>query len=186
MFSKQLPSSGFSLLEVMVVVFLIATIAAVGLLKLGSGQNIAMEAEAKQFVDKLNLLMDESIITGYSHRIVFEQTNDEYSYFFQQLQSSQWQDLDVQPYLKRTIDPNLALLLTPLAQSENLTLNAIDQASDNVVISSDGSVNVFELRIGEKNNRNHRLLDEKPHWLVSFEEDSYGDEQLSVELVSID
>ena len=175
MLIMQRTSKGFSLLEVMVVVFLIATIATVGLLKLGSGQNVAMESEAKQFVDKLNLLIDESIITGYSHRVIFEQSDNENSYIFQQLQSNEGKDLDVQPYLKRDVAPGLALLFS-----------SFDQEREGIVISSDGSVNAFELRFGEKDKRNNRLLNEKAHWLVSFEENSYGDKELSAKLVSGD
>ena len=167
----------------MVVVFLIAIISTVGLLKLGSGQNVAMEAEARQFVDKLNLLMDESIITGHSHRVVFERIKDKNSYYFQQWQSAEletgkWQSLEVQPYLKHDIDPSLALFFTSLGQNGNSNLVNADQEGDSIEISSDGSFNFFELSVGEKNSRSNSLLDDKPYWLVS------GSEQLSVELVS--
>jgi len=174
---------GFSLLEVMVVVFLMALFSTVAILRLGVGQGTIIESEARQFAEKLNLLMDESLLSGQVYRIVFDVESYTYEY---QHYDGQWVAMVVKPFEKRTLAGNIAFEMEVIQASTTTNLRANPQANDgktrfenrfgestsiesariNVVeIDSDGVSTEFDVRFGERTN-NNTLDSEGRVWLV--------------------
>jgi prepilin-type N-terminal cleavage/methylation domain-containing protein len=163
--------SGFSLLEVMVVVFLIATFAAVGVLKLGAGQGAVLESEAKQFADKLNLLIDESILSGKSHRVVIN--DDSTFYTYEGYVNQKWSSLDQKPYGKHEFPSSIAI--------EFSTFSETDELDNTIEIQSDGVITPFQFLVGNKDDSTKRLIVEDLHWLVSSDSSN-----ASVSVVRVD
>jgi len=177
---KQLQQhQGFSLLELMVVVFLMALFSTVGILRLGVGQATEIEAEAVQFVAKLNLLSDESLLSGQAYRIFFDAEN--HSYQYQTKSANDWQDIAQQPYENRTLKPNIALKFTADLQtfpnSENGTGSSTgvppkDDEEDNekqIFINVDGSITGFDLYFGRRLDNDSIDLEEA-YWHVTNQE----------------
>lgn len=161
---------GFSLLEIMVVIFLMALFSTVTILRLGVGQSTQIESEARQFAGKLNLLMDESLLSGKAYRIVFDQEN--HSYEYQQF-DEKWNTITTKPYEKKVLKNTLAFDLEttiPASEKNNQrseeSIQNIDSNEKNtVLINTDGVTAVFVLRFGEKNQSNS-LDREKSFWSI--------------------
>lgn len=165
---------GFSLLEIMIVVFLIAVLATVTSFKIGSGNSSAMESEARQLVDKLNLIMDESILTGFSHELVIEQKGDRYGYYFRK----EGKQIEEQPYKSKLLRNGLSIQLEVLGRTQvkKSTLDIVDlglfeNISQNnqksLGINVDGTFSAFKIKIHEYDANTKTVIDEAPHWLVS-------------------
>lgn len=186
-FIQQQSCRGFSLLEVMVVVFLIATFAGVGVLKLGSGQGPALESEARQIVDKINLLMDESILSGQPHKVVFDIEN--HQYWFEKFPFGEERIIEEKPYDKYKLPDKIAMDITLLDEDqtsqkdENQEFQLDSELDsersltqhDSIVIQSDGVASEFELSLGSKNDSSNSLNEDESHWLIS------GGASLSIE-----
>jgi len=144
---------GFTLLEVMVVVFMMGIVSTVAVLKLGVGQNLIIESEAKQFSDKLELLIDESILSAKSYRIVID--TQDHGYIFQEF-SDKWIEMTDKPFNKYLLNDDMAL-------SVSITSNDADNSQKNesssssfertIIIDTDGVTNDFELLFGDRSEK---------------------------------
>ncbi len=148
-------------------VFLMALFSTVAILRLGVGQGTLIEAEARQFAERLNVLMDESLMSGKTFRIVFDPENQSYVY---QAFDSQWQEMTDKPFTKQQLKNTLALDFqskAPLETNAEQTSSDTDtsDSGEMVVIGSDGVSSEFELRFGERNKSNQLNSDART-WLV--------------------
>lgn len=155
---KKGGNSGFSLIEVMVVVFLIAIFASVGFMSFGSGKGAVLEAEAKQFTDKLNLLIDESIFSGTSYRVLLNEEEGFYTY--EKYQGSKWESIARKPFQKYELPESVSILL-------NTGSSEVLGSDSGLVVQSDGVVTSFQLLFGERSAKENRLNQNAFHWLVS-------------------
>jgi len=157
-------SDGFSLLEVIVVVFLVALFSTVAVLRLGVGQGVLIESEARQFADRLNLLMDESLLSGRVYRIVFDV--DDQTYEYQQF-NTEWTVLTDKPYNRKVMANNMAFALEVTAEVDvDVGEESAEPVGNNVVVvNTDGVTTLFQLRFGERNQDN-AVDDSERVWLV--------------------
>ena len=152
----------------MVIVFLIAIFTTVGIFRLGAGQSSVIESEAKQFVDKLNLLMDESVLTGQIYKVRIDVDGTGYSY--EVFSQNKWSNVDDKPYQEYDLPRNLSLMINLLENTQG------EGQQDNfIAIQNDGVTTKFELLIGHKNSATDRVDIELPHWII------YGGASVSVE-----
>ena len=101
-------SHGFSLLELVIVVFLIALFSIVAVLRIGVSQGVVIESEAQQFAQRLNLLMDESLLSGRLYRIVFDAQQQAYEY---QRYDNGWNAVSEIPFKKKSLPSAVAFEL---------------------------------------------------------------------------
>ncbi len=151
---------GFSLLEIMIVVFLIALLATITSYKIGNGNASAMESEARQLIDKLSLIMDESILTGSSHQLVIEKQSNRYGYYFRKWESKSWQNIEEQPY-------KLKLLKNGLALDMELFEGSLEDEKNALTINVDGTFSPFTVKVLEYNETTKQVIDDVAHWLIS-------------------
>ena len=156
---------GFSLLEVMVVVFMMALISTVAVLKLGLGQNVLIESEARQFADKLELLMDESILSAGTYRILID--TEKHGYEFQKF-TDKWEGITQKPFNKHLLSDDMAIKVTIIVANtgDNQSNELASSNPDNIIfIDADGVTSEFELLFGDRSKKGG-IEAEKNYWLV--------------------
>jgi len=155
----SLHNKGFTLLEVVVVIFLIATFSAVGVLNLGIGKTNHLQSEAVLLKRKLDLLTDESIFSGKTYKVIFEEV--ERLYRFEVLQGKKWVKFEEQPFIQRQVPSDFAF-----SYSKESSTTA--SASEGVVFQPDGVIDNFQFQIGMKlDSRSTDFDDDRTYWLLS-------------------
>ena len=153
-------TTGFSLLELIVVVFLIALLSTVAILRLGVGQSIVIQSEARQFAQRLNLLMDEGLLSGQIYRVVFDIEEQAYEY---QRFNNGWNSISEEPFGKKLMPESVAF---EMEVNQDAQENGIESANNFVVqINSDGTATPFEMRFGERVKKN-LINEESSIWLI--------------------
>jgi len=149
---------GFTLLEVIVVVFLLALFASVGSLQIGLGEKSHLESEVKVLKRKIDLLLDESLILGKQHRVDFNQ--EDVSYSFGAFEGADWVKLLKQPFVETRMRQGLYFQLKILHNNDSFnSVNAIN-------INSDSSLNEFELVIGFKQDTADAVDKSQSFWVL--------------------
>ena len=187
-------ATGFSLLELVIVVFLVALFSTAAILRLGVGQGIVIKSEARQFAQRLNLLMDESLLSGQVFRIVFDIKEQAYEY--QRFQQG-WGVLTEEPFGRKILPSGVAfeMEINQINEVSNLSVDTqlFDDSeetafernfgqktgieivnSSEIEINSDGTATPFEIRFGERTKKsliNHDSI----IWLIK------GGQSVSIE-----
>jgi len=153
-------TTGFSLLELIVVVFLVALLSTVAVLRLGVGQGIVVQSEARQFAQRLNLLMDEGLLSGQIYRIVVD--IEEQTYEYQHFQNG-WNSISEKPFGKKLMPATVAFEMDVKQEGQ---VNGTESINNFVVqINSDGTATPFEMRFGERAKKN-AIDEESSIWLI--------------------
>lgn len=163
-------SHGFSLLELVIVVFLIALFSIVAVLRIGVSQGVVIESEAQQFAQRLNLLMDESLLSGRLYRIVFDAQQQAYEY---QRYDNGWNAVSEIPFKKKSLPSAVAFELDikqtdEIFNTESLIPNdeqtqfeqnfgvrtGLEIENNQIVeIGSNGASTQFDIRFGERGKK---------------------------------
>lgn len=116
----KLRHAGFTLMEVMLVILLMGLAAAAVTMSIGnSGPQQALERTAQQFIAATELVLDETVLSGYFVGIVVEKTSYQFVYY----KDSKWNPLEKDRILsEKQMDPGVTLNLVldglPLVQED--------------------------------------------------------------------
>lgn len=116
----KLRHAGFTLMEVMLVILLMGLAAAAVTMSIGnSGPQQALERTAQQFIAATELVLDETVLSGYFVGIVVEKTSYQFVYY----KDSKWHPLEKDRILsEKQMDPGVTLNLVldglPLVQED--------------------------------------------------------------------
>lgn len=116
----KLRYAGFTLMEVMLVILLMGLAAAAVTMSIGnSGPQQALERTAQQFIAATELVLDETVLSGYFVGIVVEKTSYQFVYY----KDSKWHPLEKDRILsEKQMDPGVTLNLVldglPLVQED--------------------------------------------------------------------
>lgn len=116
----KLRQAGFTLMEVMLVILLMGLAAAAVTMSIGnSGPQQALERTAQQFIAATELVLDETVLSGYFVGIVVEKTSYQFVYY----KDSKWHPLEKDRILsEKQMDPGVTLNLVldglPLVQED--------------------------------------------------------------------
>ncbi|WP_297895428.1 type II secretion system minor pseudopilin GspH [Shewanella sp.] len=116
----KLRHAGFTLMEVMLVILLMGLAAAAVTMSISSsGPKKALERTAQQFIAATELVLDETVLSGYFVGIVVEKTSYQFVYY----KDSKWHPLEKDRILsEKQMDPGVTLNLVldglPLVQED--------------------------------------------------------------------
>lgn len=116
----KLRHAGFTLMEVMLVILLMGLAAAAVTMSIGnSGPQQVLERTAQQFIAATELVLDETVLSGYFVGIVVEKTSYQFVYY----KDSKWHPLEKDRILsEKQMDPGVTLNLVldglPLVQED--------------------------------------------------------------------
>lgn len=141
--------SGFSLLELLVVVTIIAVLAGAAVLSIGTlGSDRELQREAERLQSVIDLLNEEAVLESRDYGVLF--TSAGYRFFLYDYQTLTWlAPADDNLLVQHDLEPpiKLALLLedreVELAQSFE-TMSGLDEPEPQVVVFSSGEVTPFE------------------------------------------
>lgn len=100
-------NAGFTLIEIMLVVVLLAMSAVAVVMTLPDTQQNASKEHAYRFYYKLQLLNEDAILNGRDYGIRIEEKNNQYS--FMQLTKKGWQPLESKTYKETKFDEGVEL-----------------------------------------------------------------------------
>jgi general secretion pathway protein H len=143
--------TGFTLIEILVVLFIISIVTAVVLLTIGHNQSKRIEQAGKQFTDLLAFAKEQALLEPAVIGIVVKHNQ----YFFVKMDfndqsTSKWRRYD-DPVLHDYSIPDKVQF--KLVQEGALADNNHDNADDikpQIIISMNGTVSPFKLYIGNK------------------------------------
>ncbi len=148
--------SGYTLIEILVVIVIISIVSTVALLTVGHNQNRRMESVARQFTQMLTLAEEQAMlqpavlglsVTGSSFQFLTYQTH--------------WVPLQDKALASHSLPDNIVLTLMNSRQLEDT--DDSDEVTPQIVISTNGNVTPFTLYIGKQG--------EAPRYVVTGEAD---------------
>ena len=144
MLSRQ---SGFTLIEIMVVVFIIAIMSVVITLSLSDTSDRSARLQANRFMSVVNEVRDEAVIAGQDYALIVDEKSQVYS--FRHARGSRGGDISGDVLFKdREVDPDVDVKWQVF---ESFTDD--DDALPTVLISSLGEITPFEMSFGGKKLR---------------------------------
>jgi len=146
--ASSLRQRGFTLLEIMVVVLLIAITAAYAVVNLQRDDDRRAELELRRLVGIMEQLREESELTGKPYAIEFDTAQGRYR--FLQAGAEGWQETEDELFDAGDIPEPLKMEFKATAAA------GADSGRDLVVFQSDGSLTPFELLLTGK-KRVYRL-----------------------------
>ena len=170
-------SSGFSLLELLVVITIIGLIAGTAVLSVGVlGGNQDTQGEALRLQAILKLLQEDALMQSRDYGIVFSSTSYQFYIYDHQLRS--WLETKNETFLlKHELRPPLRISLAmdgqDLILSESISENMHYLGEPHVLILSSGEMTPFKLGLSQLAN-DHLLLTGKLDGTV----DIFSDESL--------
>jgi general secretion pathway protein H len=146
---------GYTLIEILVVLFIISIVTSVALLSIGRNQNKQVEAVANELAQMLSLAEEQAMLQP----AVLGLAVNEHRFGFYSLQpvtekkKDQWLALKDNVLGAHTVPDNIALSITAQGQQE------VAPNTPQIIISTNGDITPFSIYIGKKG--------EKPLYVVS-------------------
>ena len=143
---KQQFSSGFSLLELMIVILIIGIITSLSVLQIDTADD-RLKVEAQRLLALTQLARDDAILGG-KHLAMVVQSN---SYYFTRFNGDSWLELKQKPYkaVKLANDITLRALVSGKPAFGD---NSINNKTEMIYFLATGESSEFQLWINNKNN----------------------------------
>jgi general secretion pathway protein H len=155
-FPRHLAQQGFTLIEVVVVLFIIGIMASFAVIGMGGGgQDRVVEQEARRVTALLELVRDEGILTAREQAMGFT----EHAYVFLRRyrvadRSYEWLPVEEDPTLRRRDLESLGVVFNLFVEGTRVALpRAGENPGAQVVIGAGGEMTAFELEIGTEGAR---------------------------------
>lgn len=153
-------NAGFTLIEVLVVLFIIGTVVAAATLTFGDSQADRMKHRSEQIAALIDFAKERAIFNTDELGIHF--TNNSYSFYV--LKSStddnkkiEWQSIDNDKLLRERTLPD-GLEFEVFLEGIKIAFTKKDKVKPHVYIFSDGSVTPFEVNITDNIEHSHNLI----------------------------
>ncbi|NTV12455.1 MAG: type II secretion system minor pseudopilin GspH [Desulfobulbaceae bacterium] len=139
-------SGGFTLLEVLVVLVIIAVIVGMAVLAVDTGPE-ELRREGNRIAALLELAGEEAVMNGREYRLVLHR----HDYAFQRLQDGKWQGSEDDQFRPRQLPDGMALELTMADQPQPLSDSDAPEQSEPVALFllSSGEISPFELTVSD-------------------------------------
>ncbi|NOZ10620.1 MAG: type II secretion system minor pseudopilin GspH [Gammaproteobacteria bacterium] len=143
-------SAGFTLLEILVVVLLIAITASFAVVSLNRDVDRLAQLEARRLVGLIDQLRDESVVSGKSYAL--EILSDERAYRFL-VAAEGWQPITDDSLMRQRVIPE------PLSMSYDTPIDAGVGERELVVVQASGQITPFTIVIYGEDKAYHVTLD---------------------------
>ena len=146
--------AGYTLIEILIVLFIISIVTSIAMLSIGRNDNKQMESFANEMIQVLTLAEEQAMLEPNVLGISF----DERSYRFVKLQEKEgkknWLPMEDEALDKHLIPGNVHV---------SLSMGYHDEARPQIIISTNGDVTPFTLYVGKPN--------EKPRYVITGDAD---------------
>lgn len=144
-------AAGFTLLEVLVVVFIVGIIVSFASLSINQNTSRLLEDEAQRLHGLIRLASEESVLKGHELALQFQKQ----VYRFVKLEDDQWQPVRDDRLLRERSIPE-ELDLTLVLEGVAVSLDSDSQAPKIVLLSS-GEITPFELTLTNSDGEHYVL-----------------------------
>lgn len=158
-------SAGFTLLEILIVVLLIAITASFAVVSLNRDVDRLAQLEARRLAGLIDQLRDESVITGKAYAL--EVLSDERAYRFL-VAAEGWQPITGDSLMRQRVIPE------PLSLSYEPPIDAEVGSRELVVVQASGQITPFTIIIRGEDRAYHVSLD--PAQNIQIKEKTRGEE----------
>ena len=147
--SKQ---SGFTLVEIMVVLVVLGLFAGMGILTLGQSDHLILESEAKRLFEVVKLAQEEAIMHGSEIGLTVQADK----YYFSRLQENKWLKLtDDQQLGEHKIAGGIDLELR-IEDDQVIHLSDPETEFPEIVLLSSGEITAFEINLKQQSKQTTR------------------------------
>lgn len=155
---SQRADSGFTLIEILVVLVVVGLLAALAIVNLGGGQQLReMENEVRELYLLMQTATEQAILNNEELGLVFDE--DGYQFVRYDDQSDEWASQNERLFRPRSVPEWLAI--TSIIEDDTPRLiNDKDKLRPDLVFFSSGETTPFELEftIGSDTDRMHRIV----------------------------
>ena len=167
-------NAGFSLLELLVVIFIIGISVKLVTLAFGDNQAERMSQKSQQLATLIELAKEQAIFNSVEMGVLFKK--DSYSFYTLKTDIGKdkkeeliWKQVEGDRFLaERSLPEGLEYELYLEGTKVNFTASKLKDITPHVFILSDGSVSPFELRLSDDNDRIYemRMAENGKHEIV--------------------
>lgn len=141
---NRMPQSGFSLIELMIVVLIIGISTSMAILYIDTSDE-RLKTEAHRLLAMTQLARDEAIITGQSYGMIVR--NQEY--YFLLFQDEEWKAINKQPYQKIELSDDI-LLRTMVSDKQINSVASTLKNSNFIYFLPTGEMSQFQIWLTNK------------------------------------
>ena len=161
---------GYTLIEILIVLFIISIITTVALLSIGRNENKQLESFTNEFIQTLTLAEEQAMLQP----TVLGLSLDKQSFHFASLQASignnnktNWEPLNDTLLGKHSIPKNIQISVEVGDKHNSSTDNETKEISNNpqIIISTNGDITPFTIYIGKTG--------EKPRYAIKGDADGH-------------
>ena len=144
--------SGFTLIEIVIVVVIISIIISMSTLYLSKGQSSQVKKKSRQFIALVEVAKENAIFNSQDYGISFSETG----YSFYRLRGDQWLKIDDDRlFSTRRMPDGLALKLE--LEGIRVALGVEEKKKPQVFITSDGEMSAFTLAIEDRSDYRYEM-----------------------------
>lgn len=171
-YQAQDPGSGFTLIEVLIVIFIISIVTSVALLTISRNENRRLEAFGKEFVERLTLAEEEAMLRSSVIGLHIKENNYQYLNFetAAEEKKSSWQPLQDELLHDHEIPSDMELSLEGVEAKS--AIQSEGEISPQLVISTNGDITPFTIHLGKKG--------QSPRYLIT----GYADGSITIRALS--
>ena len=155
-FSSPVSARGFTLIEIMVVVVIIAAMAAFLVSNLSSDADRIARLESEQFIVVINEVRDEAVLSGQAYILSLDESTQQYSFEPLNLPTNSQDDANSSDELLNTRTINQQIRVT-----WDVFEHIDDELEPAVFISSLGEITPFNARFGGQDNDYYVFVDDE-------------------------
>lgn len=156
---RTLKKQGYTLIEILIVLFIISIVTSVALLSIRYNENKQIESFASKFADLFRLAEEQAMLQPNVLGLSIDYSQFQFSHLQFQANQQQWLPLDDTILGQQFIPNNIQIALEIQGDRTNLNESKLPQ----IIISSNGDITPFTLYVGQKGK--------KPSYMVSGEAD---------------
>ena len=147
----QKPNTGYTLLEILVVLVIISIVAGMAILTLGRNDNKMLQAFTQEFVQTLTLAEEQALLQPATLGLVL--TNHSFGFYEYNETRSQaaWKPLMDQELGLRKIPADIQIILK--IANKILPQEQLTGETPTILISTNGTLTPFTILIGKKNKK---------------------------------
>jgi len=157
--------SGFTLIEILIVMLIISIVAGIAVLSIGRSSYQTMNKFQSELVELLQFAQEEAILKSTVIMLTIEEDGLQfYHYQTNQTNEKKWIPSDDKILNRKPIPKEVVIQVKILSnQSESEDEDEDEKEHSQIIFSSNGSVTPFQLYIGK--------LGEKPRYFITMTED---------------
>lgn len=141
---------GYTLIEILIVLFIISIVSTVALLTIGRSDTRDMENFVQEVTQMISLAEEQAMLNPTVLGLTFDKEN----FYFNSLQKNNWQPVEDKNLNEHAIPSNLEVTIEgQAAKPDSEQRSAVSRLDPQIVISTNGDVTPFIIYVGKKGQK---------------------------------